>query len=114
MDRRGARGGTGGLSFDGVDDVVTVVPSETLAVRSTVTVEAWVRPASDWISWSPLVTTPSVSLSLGSNGSSTGYDLWVDFGMVCSVPIGVDACGGDARRVGGALLREWGRSRGRW
>ena len=83
------------LSFDGVDDIVTIAGSDSLDLSSGMTLEAWVQP-SDLDNWTTIL--------LKENGESLAYGLYAsdDTG---NPPAGyVNVANGNQRAFGNSAL----------
>jgi len=63
----GRAGGGNALSFDGVNDMATVADSNTLDLSTTMTLEAWVRPAN---------STGWRTVLLKENGTTMSYEMY--------------------------------------
>jgi PKD repeat protein len=84
----------GGLSFDGLNDLVTIADSNTLDLSTGMTLEAWVKPSSvgDW---------SSILLKESSNGLAYGMYASDD----ASKPAGyINTGGSDQNATGGSAL----------
>ncbi|MBP2331193.1 glucose/arabinose dehydrogenase [Kibdelosporangium banguiense] len=83
----GAAWGTGntggGLTFDGVDDVVTVGDSNLLDLTNAMTLEAWVRPSAGGTAWRTVMMkerADGLSYSLYSDNAASRPTSWIRVG----------------------------------
>jgi hypothetical protein len=77
-------GNTGGaLSFDGIDDLVTVNDSNLLDLTNAMTLEAWVRPSTGATAWHTVMMkerADGLSYSLYSDNAGSRPSSWIRVG----------------------------------